>query len=480
MELRSSSKAKRTRWIQTAFVASGIAALGVGGCDSSVDEKKRAAELAGGCAIASDCADPLICAFQRCHLPCKEDRDCEAALRCVKSETKGVYVCQLDEETTCKVDKDCPGEQTCAVDEECRDSCSAKDECTATQVCATSGVCASTVSRKDHVAADGSLVPSGADGSGGAAGAPQIAGASSTGGSSPSESEGGAAGASSSSTGSDAGAAGSGAAAGDGAVADFVETNDGVETVNNDDRQHAIWVTKSAYLHLANGQSEDWLSFHAPDDGHAHVISVHIEQEQALASLITVYAEVDFTPISKLTSLGTGTQRDLYVTVGAGSTTLFQLAALGVSGSSGMALVTFTDAPEDDDNEPNNSKAAATAIALDQTVSGQVLNPWVAQNNRPNQDWFKLELGQGTATFALTSVPSEGRLQVVYINPNGASTALAAPSAGAIASYPLTLTMAGTYYFELIPYLEDAYISGYSFNTKPSYLDEQYSFTVSQ
>jgi hypothetical protein len=141
------------------LAAGGLASLAIHGCSSSSDERKRASELAGGCAINSDCDPELICAFERCHKQCTEDRDCLADLRCVKSEVSDVFVCQLEEETECSVDKDCPGDQVCGVDDECRDSCKEEDDCVGAQVCANSGECASTAPGKDQLDAEGNLIP---------------------------------------------------------------------------------------------------------------------------------------------------------------------------------------------------------------------------------------------------------------------------------------------------------------------------------
>ncbi|HET7543522.1 MAG TPA: hypothetical protein VFK05_26800, partial [Polyangiaceae bacterium] len=116
----------------------------------------RLSKLAQGCALNSECDSPLVCAFQRCHVACQEDRDCkQGEERCVRGENGNV--CQLDQEIQCTSDRNCPGKQICAADGECRDLCKTANDCTPTQICANSGECASTDPTKDLVDAKGNI-----------------------------------------------------------------------------------------------------------------------------------------------------------------------------------------------------------------------------------------------------------------------------------------------------------------------------------
>ncbi|HEY4119705.1 MAG TPA: hypothetical protein VGM56_17680 [Byssovorax sp.] len=92
------------------------------------------------CAINSDCASPLVCAFERCHNQCESDRDCSAGERCVES-TRPDRVCQLSDESTCTYSSECPGTEVCAVDDQCRDQCAEDRDCGVGQTCV-SGTCA--------------------------------------------------------------------------------------------------------------------------------------------------------------------------------------------------------------------------------------------------------------------------------------------------------------------------------------------------
>lgn len=489
-----------------ALIAAGIAAVASGGCSSS-DEKRRASKLAGGCAINSDCDEDLICAFERCHIPCTEDRDCLSTLRCVKSEETGVFVCQLEDEQVCESDRDCPGEQRCGIDNECRDACKEDGDCIGDQICAASNECASTLPAKDKLDAAGNILPDGSPtaGSGGAAGLAGTTGSGGNAGEAPGPiSEGGHAGmppeASAGSGGSEpmetAGAGGSHSTAmgGEGGTetnsegggpslppVEFEETHDGVETVNNDDRDHAIPITQSARFYVAvngEGSDTDWFAYHAPDDGHAHILTLLLEQEAPVGTFLRMFMAEDDTQIGGELIIPQGTTRSVYVTVGPGTTTHF---AFDGRSSRGYVTLTLTDQVEQDDQEPNNTRETATSIMLGQAVTGQWLDPQQSSTIDLAQDWFAMELAQGTATFTFTSLPTEGRVTVDYVPPGTvASSPLWSPPIGALESAKeLTVLTAGTYYFNIKQFDESA-VLGASFNVRPAYLDEQYSFTITQ
>jgi alpha-tubulin suppressor-like RCC1 family protein len=128
-------------------------------CGDTAEEQKQLAGIAQGCTLNSDCNNPLVCAFQRCHEACVETRDCPQGQRCVAGED-GTNVCQLPDDVDCTTSSGCNGSQVCAVDRECRDACSGENDCIGDQVCATSGACA----EPDEVDDDGDLPPSGGTG----------------------------------------------------------------------------------------------------------------------------------------------------------------------------------------------------------------------------------------------------------------------------------------------------------------------------
>ncbi|MFZ5891036.1 MAG: hypothetical protein ACOY0T_08295 [Myxococcota bacterium] len=150
----------RTRRLRPArvLVITALSGLTAWACGDSDKEKIQAVGLSQGCNLNSECINPLVCTFARCHAECAKDRDCPGEQRCVKG-TDG-SVCQLPVETDCtKSTTVCKGTQTCGIDGECRDTCTKDTDCTTGQVCAPSGECASTEATKDKLDPNGNIVP---------------------------------------------------------------------------------------------------------------------------------------------------------------------------------------------------------------------------------------------------------------------------------------------------------------------------------
>jgi hypothetical protein len=121
------------------------------GCPGS-KEKIAQAALAEGCYINSDCGEPLVCAFRRCHNACNTERDCPAGpkgepLSCVASD-RPFKVCLLPQESVCVYNTDCPPALVCAVDLRCHTECVTERDCVSGQLCA-SGTCANPVQVSD-------------------------------------------------------------------------------------------------------------------------------------------------------------------------------------------------------------------------------------------------------------------------------------------------------------------------------------------
>jgi hypothetical protein len=485
--------------VLSALRACGAVMLVVWGCGSSDAEKLRAAQLAERCALNSDCQDPLVCAFERCHKACEEDRDCPDSLRCMKGERPGETVCQLPDESACMREKDCPGEQTCGVDDECRDRCEDDDDCVAAQICALSSECASTLSDKDVLDDEGNIV-GGGDGQGGAGGdtggsggkAPGNAGDSGSGsgaqgsggtgnlgpggegGDAGTTSSGGSGGKSGAGSGGSAGAGQSGGgSAGTGGLSDYTETPDGVETVDNNDREHTIPAPSTASIYLV-GSDQDWFSFTTPDDGHGHVITVTLEQEAALGAQLTVLAGADFSVIGAK-NFAAGVSSSAYVSVGPNTTTLFEFRR--VSGSGGRADLTFASRPEEDDQEPNNTRDAAAEIALATPVSAQMFIPYVDANDPPAADWYQIDLTGGTATLRFDAVPSAGIIRAELVNQEGAVTPIANNVAGVTGDHEFEVAETDTYFLTFTPY---GSYDDFSVGSELPYMSEQYVFQILQ
>ncbi len=124
------------------------------GCSSEPAPETRLAELSRSCLVNSDCAEPLVCAFQRCHVECITTRDCDGNLRCVGAHERA-QVCQLELEASCKTSADCAPGFVCSGDGACRDVCVSDRQCVGEQLCI-QGVCADRAGRIRQVAATAS------------------------------------------------------------------------------------------------------------------------------------------------------------------------------------------------------------------------------------------------------------------------------------------------------------------------------------
>ena len=124
---------ERTPPLLLAALATLAAAATASGCESSSLRRVRGEQ----CELNSDCDPPLVCRIGYCRVECASARDCSAGLDCVidipnDPSAPRYGACQLEAETSCVRDSDCPaalvctmGECTnecgCPLDEPCRD-----------------------------------------------------------------------------------------------------------------------------------------------------------------------------------------------------------------------------------------------------------------------------------------------------------------------------------------------------------------------
>jgi len=121
-----------------AVVLMGVIGLLAANCSS--DEPSG---LGNGCQLNSDCSNPLLCTFGRCHQACAATRDCPEGDICVRGGGN-VNVCQLPDEQTCTPSTSCAQPLDCALDGICSYPCVADTSCLNGQICADS-VCADPV-----------------------------------------------------------------------------------------------------------------------------------------------------------------------------------------------------------------------------------------------------------------------------------------------------------------------------------------------
>lgn len=85
------------------------------------------------CYVASDCPDPLVCAFQKCRSQCLSDKDCQAKQHCVGATAPRTGVCIPNED--CELNSDCPDPLVCARNFLCNAQCRGDNDCLKAQYC---------------------------------------------------------------------------------------------------------------------------------------------------------------------------------------------------------------------------------------------------------------------------------------------------------------------------------------------------------
>jgi hypothetical protein len=118
------------------------------GCSPDRSAEVSLGELSQECLVNSDCAEPLLCVFERCHVECVTTKDCDGTLRCVGAR-EPERVCQLEQDSTCRTSADCTSGLTCSQDGACRDVCVSDADCVGQQRC-TKGVCAEPAELDDN------------------------------------------------------------------------------------------------------------------------------------------------------------------------------------------------------------------------------------------------------------------------------------------------------------------------------------------
>lgn len=99
--------------------------------------------LGGECVLDSDCDEALICAYEFCHNPCTETRDCDVAggEECMMSHETSKYpynYCRIP--IACTGNAECGDSLICAEDKICRHACFQGGDCLGDQRCY-QGVC---------------------------------------------------------------------------------------------------------------------------------------------------------------------------------------------------------------------------------------------------------------------------------------------------------------------------------------------------
>jgi len=121
---------RRFAWVFAAASIAAAIACAMPGCSS----KSSGLGIAAGCALNSDCNDPLVCIFSLCHQECASSRDCPNGEACVET-SQNYGICQLPAEANCSPTESCSGGLVCGQDDKCRASCMSVSNCLTGQLC---------------------------------------------------------------------------------------------------------------------------------------------------------------------------------------------------------------------------------------------------------------------------------------------------------------------------------------------------------
>jgi hypothetical protein len=450
----------------------------LGGCSDSSDEEKTANVLSEDCALPSDCKEPLICAFSRCHAQCKADRDCPNGQRCVTSEDaedsgSNPGVCQLPLEKECESNRDCQSGQMCSVDNECRDECSEDDDCLGGKVCTPDGEC---------VEEDEEVVPveppPGAGGAGGSGGEPSEP--------PPSEGGGGAGGEPSTSTGGTGGTSGGTGGKANGTGGKTAEggapsgDDCSLEDVGNDSRDEATpyeFDTDVAAC-LQSSTDEDWYEFTTPDEP--------VQGGWLLAGLKDVgtdggfYLNVFSTEDNAQIQQGYGYQGAngvVFIPVVAGQTYRAQVTMYSKIPPEYTFYATYTPLP--DEYEPNNERADAKPITVGEEVRAYTFNGYRSSTIEMNdEDWYQVDLAAGSMQVTLDQPETIGHYVYLYDETGAQKGSYTYGNPGVDVSYEWTALDRGTYYV-VVRYYTGQKAKGQA-TAAPVFETEPYVLTVTQ
>ena len=220
---------------------------------------------------------------------------------------------------------------------------------------------------------------------------------------------------------------------------------------------------------------EDWVKVSAPDDGWAHVIELGLQQEAGLRTGVQALAGTDFAQIGSIVTVAAGVTTQVYVTVGPGTTTLLRFwpyvgpgrrLELTIQLRRRTGRCTSRQHPRHCDQHRGNTP-----------ITGQFVNPFISATSQAIDDWYAVDLSEGTATLELLEAPLGGRFVISRQNEQSVSSHIQTPQPGVTGAWSFSVPTSGTYWIRFAAY------TGFSplvEGLKPSYLSQPYVFEVQQ
>lgn len=273
-------------------------------------------------------------------------------------------------------------------------------------------------------------------------------------------------------TGGDAATTGGADGSGPSGAERLVEDCDSTAADDNDTRETAMPLGTGATL-CVKGEDEDWLYVDTPDDGKAHILRVLIAPDPGISVSFGAEAAADDSSLGG-DHTAPGADQTLWATLGPGTRTLLRFSRFSTGGRLTLDANLET---ESDAYSPNQTKETAAEIAANEEITAEVHQPYTSANDKPYEDWYRVELAAGQHTLSFTRVVSSQQVSVQIINPRGENVGGGhARNAGALFDYPFEVKNAGTHFIRVADFFDAP--GSFSVGKRRASLSEQYVFSV--
>lgn len=398
------------------------------------------------CVVQSDCPSPLACSYGRCHVACREARDCASHETCVTAPAG--QICLLTEEASCALNSQCPLGLFCAQDLSCRSQCEEDRDCaTATQVCVLPDkVCAEPRDVSDgHLilaSLDGGLPRDDAAASGGAGGQ----GSGGAGG-------GNAGGAGGAGTMNVAGRMGGGAGSGQGGGGTSGGGSSGPcagpEASPNDalDQASALVIGTPATACLEKDSDRDDYRFTVPADpggGYARIAITNVGPGASVR--MRVFAVSDTALLYDKLSPVAAQSNLAYLAVAPGASYVVEVSVASYHSPTPYAL-NVTYGAIDDTYEPNDNRFDAKPMTVGNPLTAFLFAGYAKGMIGSVDDYYKLSLADGTVHVGVDIFPTNAAPHVWLLDGNGAIVKEATSGTlGSGVTLPVATVSAGDFY----------------------------------
>ncbi len=279
--------------------------------------------------------------------------------------------------------------------------------------------------------------------------------------------------------------AGSGGSSTTAAMLPTGDSCEGSEVEPNDDRNSAThyeigWQFPGC---LQSADDVDFYEFSVPDDDRGGVVTVHITDVGPDADTdVAVWSAADNGEFHSTHTNVEGASVFFYFNAKAGAAFRLEVTNYADVKNPNPYLLTVTYDQVPDEYEPNDTRPAAKAIDVGQSVEGYMFAGWENSTGVPAEDWFdwySVDLEAGPASFLVDVVASDVNSEMMLYDPLGTEVEHThTVTKGSSLLLEQDIEEAGTYFVRLGPYNEPATL-GDSVDP-PQYTTIPYTLTVTQ